>query len=63
MALESLQEPHSWIIYNTMTDKAVFETFEKNTALAFEGGIGCYKSMPILNWLQFQNESAQQTRG
>ena len=53
--MTTLNNPSSWIIYNTMTTQAVFETFEPNTAKAFANGIGVYRSIPALEWLQMIN--------
>ena len=50
----------SWIIYNRDTGKAVFETFEKNTAEAFKQFNGVYQVMPALQWLQHINTENRQ---
>ena len=51
--MTSLNRTASWIIYNKLTGKAVFETFEENTAKTFP--IGHYHVMPVLEWLQSLN--------
>ena len=53
--MTSINETHSWVIYNSITGKAVFETFEENTAKAFSDFNGPYQAMPILEWLQGVN--------
>ena len=55
--MTTLNATASWIIYNKMTGKAVFETFEENTAKAFSQFNGPYQAMPILEWLQSLNRS------
>jgi hypothetical protein len=54
--MTTLNETASWIIYNKLTGKAVFETFEENTARAFSQFNGVYQVMPILEWLQNLNK-------
>ena len=41
----------SWIICNKLTDKAVFETFNENTAIAINAGKQ-YIAVPALEYLQ-----------
>jgi len=54
----------SWVIVNKHTGKAVFETFNQNTANAFNG-VNCkainaavYEAIPILQWLQSLNRKS-----
>jgi len=57
--MTTLNKTHSWIIYNKFTNKAVFETFEENTAKAFSDFDGPYQAMPALEWLQSLNADKQ----
>ena len=55
--MTTLNKTSSWIIYNKMTNKAGFETFEENTAKAFSDFNGPYQAMPALEWLQKLNKA------
>jgi hypothetical protein len=45
----------SWVIINKATRKAVFETFNENTAKAVN--VRLYEAVPILQYLQEFNRS------
>ena len=46
----------SWVIINIATGKAVFETFNENTAKAVNTKL--YRAIPILEYLQSLNKVA-----
>ena len=47
-------KPASWIICNKITGKAVFETFNENTAITINAK-GTYQAVPVLTYLQGLN--------
>ena len=47
----------SWVICNKLTGKAVFETFNKNTAEAFRDPRSSFEAVPIMDYLQSLNKA------
>ena len=48
----------SWVICNKLTGKAVFETFNKNTADAFRDPRSSFRAVPVMEYLQSINDAA-----
>ena len=58
--MSSLTKNASWVIVNTVTGFAVFETFNENTAKTVNPKF--YKAVPILEYLQNLNKSIKEVK-